>query len=298
MGTDARDGSTAGSAGERMRRVLELLESRDRVHVSELAQEFSVSEVTIRQDLSELARRGLAARVRGGVRALQRGQAELAFDVRLRLQAEEKRAMARVAASLVGDGEAVALDSSTSAYYLALELRRKRELVVVTNGLRIAAALADAAGVSVLVTGGLLRLPAMSLVGDLATEALRATRINKGFFGARGLSLERGLMDLNPEEVRLKREMAAACERVIGIFDRTKWQRSALLSFVPAQRVDAIVTDSGAPAEPVQAWRGLGVEVVSAELDRAAPAPERAPDLRPAPDLQGTDGGVAPARRA
>src|SRR5919109_2422648 len=156
-----------------MHRVLELLEARDGVHVSELSKQFSVSEVTIRQDLAELARQGLVARVRGGVRALQRGQSELAFDVRLRLQADEKRAMARAAAAMVGDGEAVALDSSTSAYYLALELRRKREVVVVTNGLLIAAALADAPGVHVIVTGGPLRLPAMSLVGDVAADVLR-----------------------------------------------------------------------------------------------------------------------------
>jgi DeoR family transcriptional regulator of aga operon len=281
---------------ERMWRVLELLESRDGIHVSELASEFAVSEVTIRNDLSELARRGLVARVRGGVRALQRGQSELAFDVRLRLQADEKRAMARAAAATVGDGEAVALDSSTSAYYLALELRRKRELVVVTNGLRIAAALADSPGVNVLVTGGMLRLPAMSLVGDLAADVLRTTRINKGFFGARGLSLERGLMDLNPEEVRLKQELAAACERVIGIFDRTKWQRSALLSFVPAERVDAIVTDSGAPGELVQAWRRLGVEVLTAEPESVVRSFEHPPELRPAPDLLAADEGAGSAR--
>src|SRR6266571_5850670 len=244
---------------DRMRRVLELLETRDGAHVSELAKEFSVSEVTIRQDLSELARRGLVARVRGGVRALQRGQSELAFDVRLRLQAGEKRAMARAAAELVGDGEAVALDSSTSAFYLALELRRKQELVVVTNGLRIAAALADAPGVSVLITGGLLRLPAMSLVGDFASAVLRNTGIGKGFFGARGISIERGLMDLNPDEVRIKREMADACERVIGVLDHTKWRRSALLTFAPKERVDAIVTDAHAPAELVQQWRDRDV---------------------------------------
>src|ERR671925_182149 len=85
-----------------MHRVLELLETREGVHVSELANEFAVSEVTIRQDLSELARQGLVARVRGGVRALQRGQSELAFDVRLRLQADEKRAMARAAGGGAG----------------------------------------------------------------------------------------------------------------------------------------------------------------------------------------------------
>ena len=268
------------SRTERMKRVLELLETKEGVHVSELANSFSVSEVTIRQDLSELARQGLVARVRGGVRALQRGQSELAFDVRLRLQAAEKRAMARAAAAMVGDGEAVALDSSTSAYYLALELRRRRELVVVTNGLLIAAALAESPGVNVLVTGGMLRLPAMSLVGDVASEVLRATRIDKGFFGARGLSLERGLMDLNPEEVRLKQELAAACERVIGIFDGTKWNRSALLSFVPAERVDAIVTDANAPDELVRAWRDRGVEVATAAPEHVVQPLERLPSLR------------------
>src|SRR5687768_5972940 len=104
-----------------MQRVLELLHTREGFQVSELADEFSVSEVTVRQDLTQLAQQGLVARVRGGVRALQRGQSELAFDARLRLQESEKRAMARAAASMVVDGEAVALDSSTSAYYLALE---------------------------------------------------------------------------------------------------------------------------------------------------------------------------------
>jgi DeoR/GlpR family transcriptional regulator of sugar metabolism len=264
---------------ERLQRVLELLERRDSVEVSELSDAFAVSEVTVRHDLTELAQQGLVARVRGGVRALPRAQSELPFDARLRLRAAEKRAMARLAATLVADGESVALDSSTSAYYLALELRRKRELVVVTNGLLIAAALADASGVTVVVTGGTLREAAMSVVGDLATEVLGSTRIDKGFFGARGLSLERGLLDLNPDEVRIKERMVAACERVIGLFDATKLRRSALLSFVESERIDAIVTDASAPGDVVEAWRARGVEVFTAEPASYPAAPERAPDL-------------------
>src|SRR3954469_23178921 len=255
-----------------MRRVLELLETRDSVHVAELAETFSVSEVTVRSDLSTLARQGLVARVRGGVRALDHDQSEVGFDLRLRLEVERKRAIARSAAALVDEGEAVALDASTTAYYLALELRAKRELVVVTNGLLVATALADAAGITVLVTGGTLRLSAMSLVGDLGTGVLRTTRINKGFFGARGLSLDRGLMDLNPDEVRVKQQLAAACDQVVGIFDRTKWQRSALLSFVPAERVDTIVTDDGAPAGDAAEWRARGTDVVTAAVRAEATA--------------------------
>jgi DeoR family transcriptional regulator of aga operon len=261
-----------------MQRVLELLETRDVLSVTELAQLFAVSEVTVRNDLGVLARQGLVARIRGGARALQRGQSEVAFDVRLRVQEDEKRAIARAAAAMVGDGEAVALDSSTTAYYIALELRAKSELVVVTNGLRIAAALADAPGVSVIVPGGILRFAAMSLVGDFASSVLRNTSIGTGFFGARGVSLDRGLMDLNPEEVRIKRQMADACERVIGIFDHTKWRRTALLTFVPTQQIDAIVTDEHAPPDLVQAWRDREVEVVAAAVD---PELDAADDLSP-----------------
>jgi DeoR/GlpR family transcriptional regulator of sugar metabolism len=278
------------SQSERMQHVLRLLESRDYVPVAELSEAFAVSEVTVRSDLGELARQGLVARIRGGVRALQQGQSEVGFDLRLRLEVERKRAVARAAADMVGEGEAVALDASTTAYYLALELRSKRELVVVTNGLLVATALADAPGITVLVTGGILRLSAMSLVGDLGTDVLRTTRINRGFLGARGLSLSRGLMDLNPDEVRIKQEMADACEQVYGIFDGTKWHRSALLAFVQVEDLAGIVTDSSAPLAEVEAWRAAGVNVITVDPGPSDTVPLRPRDLRRAVRNDGSTG--------
>ncbi|MCL2418018.1 MAG: DeoR/GlpR family DNA-binding transcription regulator [Conexibacteraceae bacterium] len=257
-----------------------MLEARDSVHVTELAELFSISEVTVRSDLASLAKQGLVARVRGGVRAIDQGNTEVGFDMRLRLDVERKRAIAKAAAAMVEEGDAVALDASTTAYYLALELRAKRELVVVTNGLLVATALADAPGITVLVTGGILRLSAMSLVGDLGTDVLRTTRINMGFLGARGVSLERGLMDLSPDEVRIKQEMADACERVYGIFDGGKWHRSALLAFVAPEDLAGIITDSSAPATEVDAWRDAGVDVMLVDPGPHEPLPVRPRDLR------------------
>jgi DeoR/GlpR family transcriptional regulator of sugar metabolism len=126
----------------------------------------------------------------------------------------------------------------------------------------------------------------MSLIGELGADVLQTTRINKGFLGARGLSLEHGLMELNPDEVRIKQEMANACERVIGILDGTKWHRAALLSFAPTEKVDALVTDSGAPNAQIEAWRARGVEVVIAEPRRHERAPVRPRDLRRVPPQQ------------
>jgi DeoR/GlpR family transcriptional regulator of sugar metabolism len=287
---DRDDGLRNLSQSERMEHVLRLLNTRDYVQVAELSQTFAVSEVTVRSDLTELARQGLVARIRGGVRALQQGQSEVGFDLRLRLEVERKRAIARAAAAMVNEGEAVALDASTTGYYLALELRTKRELVVVTNGLLVATALADAPGITVLVTGGMLRLSAMSLVGDLGADVLRTTRINKGFLGARGLSLSRGLMDLNPDEVRIKQEMADACEQVYGIFDGTKWHRSALLAFVQVEELAGIITDSSAPTAEVEAWRAAGVNVITVDPGPREPPPLRPRDLRRAVRNDETNG--------
>jgi DeoR/GlpR family transcriptional regulator of sugar metabolism len=120
----------------------------------------------------------------------------------------------------------------------------------------------------------------MSLVGDLGADVLRTTRINKGFLGARGLSLGRGLMDLNPDEVRIKQEMANACEQVYGIFDGTKWHRSALLAFVATEDLAGIITDSSAPPDEVAAWRAAGVDVVVFDRGPREPPPLRPRDLR------------------
>jgi DeoR/GlpR family transcriptional regulator of sugar metabolism len=262
--------------------VLELLQTQPVVSVAGLARAFAVSEVTIRSDLASLARQGRVVRIRGGARTSHRP--EVAFDLRLHVQEREKRAIARAAAAIVGDGEAIALDSSTTAYYIARELREKLELVVVTNGLRVATALAGAPGVSVIVLGGVLRTEAMSVVGDFVTRVLETTSINIGFFGACGIGLERGLTDLNPDEVRIKRELAAVCETVVGVVDHTKWQRTGLLSFVPPRRIDVIITDEQAPAEAVERWRKRAVEVVTADAreDDRAPRPPGRADRLPA----------------
>jgi DeoR/GlpR family transcriptional regulator of sugar metabolism len=81
--------------------------------------------------------------------------------------------------------------------------------------------------------------------------------------------------------------MADACEQIFGILDGTKWHRSALLSFVPFESLEGIVTDSSAPVDEVEAWRAAGVGVVTADPGPREPAPLRPRDLR---RLRVTDG--------
>jgi DeoR/GlpR family transcriptional regulator of sugar metabolism len=254
------------SAPERAPEIVRVVESRRRIAVSELAKLFGVSQVTMRQDLHALAQQALLVRIHGAAMAVTRSGGELDFQVRLQKERQEKLAIARVSAALVGDGEVVALDASTTAYYVALALKERRELVVVTNSLRIGSALLDAPQIRVVLTGGELRRTANSMVGELGQHVLAKTKIGKGFFGCQGLSLEDGLMDLDPEEVRLKMAMVAACAEPIGILDYTKWRRGGLLSFASAAQISALITDSKAPNDGVAGWEARGVDVVRAQI--------------------------------
>ncbi|WP_394617213.1 DeoR/GlpR family DNA-binding transcription regulator [Lentzea sp. JNUCC 0626] len=249
---------TNAVAYEREMEILRLLDIEPSVSVTGLSALFGISPVTIRKDLDTLERRRLVRRVRGGaVRA--DSSDEGAFEVRLRHRAEAKRAIAREAARLVRDGDAIALDCSTTCYYLADLLRARQGLVVVTNGLRAAEVLRDTA--TVIVTGGTLRPSSWSLVGDHLELPIRGGTLTRGFFGVRSLSREHGLMELSSEEGAAKRRIASACRDVHALFDSSKVDRFALFPFVPVDRVTGLFTDIGFTDAQAAEWSHAGIEV-------------------------------------
>jgi len=249
------------SPHERRQAILRILEEEGRVAVADLSRRFALSEVTIRKDLAWLEAQGLLIRTHGGALPADRNPAELAFEVRERLNREEKLRIGQAAASLVQDGDSIALDASTTAMYLARFLRDRRELTVVTNGIRVAMEFAGRSGITVLMPGGTLRWEAFSLVGAWGEDILRRIHIQKAFVGAKGLTLEEGLTDVNPEEVRLKSAIVEAAKEVIAIVDHTKWGRVAFATFCPLDRVRLVITDNQAPPDMVEAVRERGVEV-------------------------------------
>jgi DeoR family transcriptional regulator of aga operon len=244
---------------ERQQEVLRLLDTDGRVSVADLARRFGVTAVTVRKDLEVLERRHLLSRVRGGAVSAE-GADEGAFEMRLRHRAEAKAAIARAAAAIVPDGAAIALDCSTTCYRLAQELRGRRSLIVVTNGLRAAELLSES-GVTVVLPGGTLRRSSWSVVGDFGDLVVSRGRLAMGFFGVRSLSREHGLMELSVEETAVKRRLAAACTQLYGLFDSTKIGRFALHSFAPTDRITALYTDDGAPQDALTTFSDAGVPV-------------------------------------
>jgi DeoR/GlpR family transcriptional regulator of sugar metabolism len=247
---------------ERRQEIVKQVSVCGRVSVAELAGQFGVSEVTIRADLQALAARNLIVRTHGGAVPTGRGLSELSMAVRSQQQASEKDRIGQAGASLVSHGDAIILDSSSTALAIARHLKRYRDLTLLTNSLVIAYEMLDAPGVTVVMPGGTVRRDMASLIGGNGLEMFSKFNIQIGFFGVHGITLAEGLTDVSVGETEVKRPLVAMCHQVVAVLDATKWGRVGLASFADMKIVHCVITDINAPADLVEQVRALGIQVM------------------------------------
>lgn len=246
---------------QRRQQILSALEDAGQLSVVELSAQFDVSEVTIRQDLQALYQQGLVLRTRGGALSTS-ALPEFSFDVRQQQQAAEKTRIGQAAANLVNHGDTIILDASTTAQAMIPFIKQLTELTVITNSLKVAFGLLDVPQVQILLPGGNLRRESISLIGHPHDSVLESLNVRIGFFGARGMTLEEGLTDVNLSEVAMKKAMVDRCRQVVGVFDARKWGNVAAATFAPLDKIDTIISDSKAPAGMVAQLCEQQVEVI------------------------------------
>jgi DeoR/GlpR family transcriptional regulator of sugar metabolism len=175
---------------------------------------------------------------------------------------EEKRRIARKAASLVREGQAVGLTGGTTTEHVARALGARQGLTVVTNALTVAMALAES-DAHVIVTGGELRGRTFELVGPLAEPVAAQVHLDIMFVGVDGMSPEGGLTTHNPIEARVNRVLLERARDVIVVTDHTKLGRKTFAQIAPIEAADTLITDSGAEDWMVEELRRLGLDVVT-----------------------------------
>src|SRR5262245_8245851 len=248
---------------ERRSRINEIIETRDRATVQELAARFGVSTVTIRSDLDALARAGGVVRSHGG--ALRREETEdLPLLVKQALHQPEKMRIAQAAARMIREGETIILDSGTTTAAIAARIGslRLRSLTVITNALNVASVLSPLANVRLIMIGGLLRQVSSSLVGPQAEQVLRALHADRLFLGVDSLDPEIGLMTPDLLEAQLNALMIDVSQEVVAVADASKFGRRSVSVIAGVERLHKLITDDSAGPEIVEALRARGVEVI------------------------------------
>jgi DeoR family transcriptional regulator, glycerol-3-phosphate regulon repressor len=248
---------------DRHARIVDIVAQKGRVSVEELAQLHQVSHETIRRDLVSLDRSRLLRRFHGGAAALSADQ-EGPFSLRMTDHVEEKRRIARRAASLFGAGDSLFIDTGSTTQVFAEELARVQGLTLITNSQRIAQAVARSSGSEVLMIGGSYRPEARECLGPLAIEQIRRLNAQHCVLTIAALDAEKGAMDFDIGEAEVARAMIERSERLTIIADASKFERRALMEVCPLEAVDRIVTDRLPAPALAAALRAAEVEVIVA----------------------------------
>ncbi len=246
---------------QRRRLILEELRKRGVVKTSELSQLFSVSPMTIRNDLNALAREGKLVRIHGGAMVKEWVTAEPSYQEKAHLNIEEKRRIAQKAVELIEPGMAIFIGNGSTTMQLVKALPPDMGLRVFTNALNHAMELTHIRGVDVYVVGGYLRGVSFAMVGRLAKGALEDVYFDIAFLGANGISLEHGVTIPSLEEADTAAEILRHSRRRVILADHTKFGVVAHGKIADLSEIDVIITDSGLDQELARTLSELDLEL-------------------------------------
>lgn len=228
---------------ERHKRIVELVNERKSIRVTELSKIFSVTEETIRRDLERLEKGNLLKRSHGGAVSIEKDQKEISYIEREVTNSQEKMAIASLAVSFIEPGEQIVLDASTTAWYVAKELP-DIPLTVLTNSIKVALELSKKEQIKVISTGGLLLSKSLSYVGPLAERSLQAYHVNKAFISCKSVHLESGLSDAIEAQALLKKQMMDIADETYLMVDSSKFGKRAFSYITSLSNVNHVLSDS------------------------------------------------------
>ncbi|KQN76053.1 transcriptional regulator [Duganella sp. Leaf61] len=251
--------------GQRRAIILKALTEHGSVQVNELVKQLGVSAVTIRNDLSTLEAQGLAIRNHGGAMPARTPPTEHTVPQKDAINHDQKERIGVLAASLVKPGDNVIIDSGTTTISLARQLRDAQNVTVMTNGLNIAWELADAPGVDLILTGGLLRKQSLSIQGQQAEACLQSYSFDKLFLGVDGFDLKFGVTTHHEAEASLNHKMVERARKIIVLADASKFGCVSLHRIVQLNRVHTVITDAGISREYRDGLQSAGIELLIAD---------------------------------
>lgn len=235
----------AMSSEERRAAILSMLDRATSVQVTQLAEAFGVSRVTARADLDVLARDGKLRRTHGGAVSLSKTLTVSVQERRINVNADAKRAIARLAAPLVEDGDSVLVDSGTTALELVRAISGRTGVTVVTDDFTIADYVdRSAPSLDVIMLGGSLRKGHRYTAGPLAMRTLEVLHPRKAFVTPTSYVPGRGLMTNNQDMAELKRAFLTCADRTFVLMDQSKVGAPGLLWFGTLRGVEAVVMDA------------------------------------------------------
>lgn len=249
---------------ERKETILRLLDLHSFVSIHDVTEATGASEATIRRVFIDMERSGLLKRLRGGVERVPgkegNGQREPSLDIRIGINREKKRRIAKAAVALLKDGETIFIDGGSTTFHM-MEYISSFTLTVVTNSFAIAEHLVHHSSCTVILPEGKVDPKSLLILNNLSSDPFANYHASKAFMGIEGIT-PTVLTNSEPLLIQAERAMIAHAQELIILADETKFGKTGSFTLCPAERANRILTTREASPQVVSALREKGVDII------------------------------------
>lgn len=245
---------------DRREKILMKTLTQGSIEVVALANELSVSNMTIRRDLDYLEKNNKVIRTFGGAIPSVKIVNEVSFQMKENKFIAEKRRIAEKAINAVKDYSTILLDSGTTTLEIAKLLHTKKSITVITNDIKIAGILMDSSA-QVIIVGGLLQNSTGAILGAVADAQLKKIHVDIAFIGAHAIDREAGITVPSIEKAMLKRTMLYMAQKNIVVVDSSKFNMKSLMEVCSLKEIHKVITN-----ESVEKKYSLYEDLVEIEL--------------------------------
>ncbi len=251
-------------AQERHQRILALLEERGTVRTIDLAEEFQVTDETIRRDLQTLDENNQITRIHGGASSTSGRPKLQSFSERRAVEVAKKRSIAQTALKMIEPGKTYAFDSSTTAFEL-VSLLPDLPFRIVTNAYAVLDHLVRYTNVDLISTGGRYDQKTQTFIGGDSHRAVQRYQIHTAFVSCIGLDPFRGASEGFEQQAIFKEHLVEYAEEVVLLVDSNKLNVQSEYFFAELKNLTQIITDEEADPVCIEQLRSKGCIVQIAE---------------------------------
>ena len=249
----------------RQQTVVQMARERGYVTVEELVEKLDVTHQTVRRDLTFLCDHGVLARFHGGA-TFRTSVANVPYEARRDSLIEEKAKIGHAVAAEIPDRSSVFIDIGTTAEAVAMSLREKSGLRIVTNNINVINLLATKADFEIVVCGGTIRNRDLAVVGEAARNFVEQFRVDFAILGVVGIAEDGSILDFSIDEKPLTQAIIRCGRKVFVVADHTKFGRYAVAKVAHLSEVNVVCSDQN----PEPKWRKLLDEL---KIELILPAP-------------------------
>ena len=265
------NGAETMKKNERLRYILSMLSANSDISIAQISRELSVSQVTIRKDMTELENQGLLVRTHGHAKLLQ---PTLASSNSCFIMPEahddyqKKQIIGELASSLVEDDDFIFIGPGYTCLELARKIINKNRLSILT--INVSAAIELSAPESSLnsetklqvAPGNFTRRNGTYYVTGLNTiNFFKDVYFDKVFITVDGIS-ERGFTVLDEETAQIYCAMIKPCTKVYICATNAKFGKNARAYLGDLGMATAVVSEMAIPELYVSLFSDLGVQII------------------------------------